>query len=81
MHKLYDAYGERVSFVVVYIREAHPEDGWVVQNNRDENIAFADPTTLGEREEAAISCAIRLKIRMPVVIDEMDDKIASAYGA
>ncbi len=67
--------------MVVYIREAHPEDGWVVSHNRDEDIQYNDPTSFEEREEVAEACAIRLKIRMPVVIDELDDRIASAYGA
>ena len=66
---------------MVYIREAHPEDGWVVSVNRDEDIAFDDPTSLDERLEAAGACALRLKIRMPVVVDDIDDAIASAYGA
>lgn len=81
LHKIWDTYQDRVDFVVVYIREAHPEDGWVITNNREEDIAFMDPTTFEEREEVAEACAIRLKIRMPVVIDEIDDTIASAYGA
>ena len=81
LHKLWETYQDRVNFVVVYIREAHPEDGWVVTPNRDEDIAFMDPTNDQEREEVATACAIRLKIRMPVVIDEIDDTIASAYGA
>ena len=81
LHKLWEQYEDQVDFAVVYIREAHPEDGWVVTPNRDEDIAFMDPTTDQQREAVAEACAIRLKIRMPVVIDELDDKIASAYGA
>ena len=71
----------RVDFLVVYIREAHPEDGWVVTSNRKEGIAFDDPTNDGERHEAAATCALRLEIRMPVVVDRLDDEIARAYGA
>ena len=66
---------------MVYIREAHPEDGWVITMNREQDIAFDDPTTDVAREEAATSCAIRLQIRMPVVVDRVDDEIARAYGA
>jgi len=29
----------------------------------------------------AATCALRLKIRMPVVVDDLDDQIARAYGA
>jgi hypothetical protein len=81
LHEMAERYAERVDFVVVYIREAHPEDGWVVTHNRTEGIAFNDPTNDEERREAAASCALGLKIRMPVVVDPIDDKIASAYGA
>ena len=31
--------------------------------------------------EVAATCAIQLKIRMPVVVDKVDDEIARAYGA
>ena len=81
MHQLWEKYGDRVDLVVVYVREAHPEDGWVVRMNREQDIKILDPTSDEERLAAATSCAIRLKIRMPVVVDEIDDKIASAYGA
>ncbi len=67
--------------MVVYIREAHPEDGWVVTMNRNEDIRLDDPTTTDERTDVAESCALRLEIKMPVVVDEIDDAVASAYGA
>lgn len=72
---------DRVMFCVVYIREAHPENGWVVTVNRDEDIRIEDPATDEERHDVAVACALRLKIRMPVVIDSVDDRIARAYGA
>jgi len=81
LHALAERYGDRVSFLVVYIREAHPEDGWVVTPNRNEGIEIMDPTNDEERHAVAATCAIRLQIRMPVVVDSVDDTIARAYGA
>jgi len=78
---MWEKYRDQVTFMVVYIREAHPEDGWVLNINRDSDIAYQDPNSNEERQEVAAACAINLKIRMPVVVDEVDDKIASAYGA
>jgi len=78
---MWERHRERVDFVVVYIREAHPEEGWVVTMNRDQGIAIHDPTTDVERDKVAATCAIRLQIRMPVVVDRVDDAIARAYGA
>ncbi len=81
LHEIWERYRDRVDFVVVYIREAHPEEGWVIQMNRDQDIAIHDPTTDEERNEVATTCAVRLQIRMPVVVDKLDDEIARAYGA
>lgn len=81
LHEIWETYRDGVGFAVVYVREAHPEDGWVITANREQDIAYMDPTIFEEREEIAEACAIRLKIRMPVVIDELDDAIADAYGA
>ena len=81
LHELWEQYRERVDFVVVYIREAHPEEGWVVTMNRDEGIRVNDPASDDARHEVAASCALRLKIRMPVVVDRVDDEVARAYGA
>lgn len=79
LHGLWERYGDRVAFCVVYIREAHPEEGWVVNANRDLGIMVNDPTTDEERREVAVACALHLDIQMPVVIDSIDDRIA--YGA
>ena len=81
LHELWERHRDELQFCVVYIREAHPEDGWVVTINRDEDIHLIDPTTDEERHDVAVACALRLEIRMPVVIDPMDDQVASAYGA
>lgn len=81
LHEIFDRHGEQVAFAVVYIREAHPEDGWVIKSNREEGIRLDDPKTDLERHKVAAECALRLRVRMPVVIDAMDDRITSAYGA
>ena len=80
LHELWEQHWDRVAFVVVYVREAHPEDGWVVTQNRDEHIEILDPTDDEQRAEAATTCALRLAIHMPVVIDGIDDAVCRAYG-
>jgi hypothetical protein len=80
LHELWERYRYRVEFLVVYIREAHPEDGWVLAANRQEAIAVRDPASDAERAEAAGACATRLAIRMPLLVDRVDDRVALAYG-
>ena len=80
LEELYDRHGDEVAFFIVYIREAHPEDGWVLEVNRDEEIALVDPVSLEERAAAASACAARLRTRIPTLLDDVDDAVASAYG-
>ena len=80
LEELYDRHGSQIAFFIVYIREAHPEDGWVLTDNRRDGIAVADPTSLEERADAAEACVLRLRTRIPVLLDDVDDAVALAYG-
>ena len=53
----------------------------MITPNRDAGIVVNDPSTTAERLDVAATCAIDLKIRIPVVVDEVSDDIARAYGA
>lgn len=67
-------------FLVVYIREAHPEEGWILPENRRSGIAVHEPVTDDERREVASTCAANLEMTMLTVIDRVDNAVASAYG-
>ena len=75
-----ERYAGRVAFFVVYIKEAHPEDGWVLATNREQEIAVVDPASEKERTALAGTCAVQLEIRMPVLIDGIDNETARKYG-
>ncbi len=66
---------------MVYIAEIHPTDGWQVTDNVTDGVTVVQPITIGERLGNATACALNLSIEMPVVIDEMDNVVANAYGA
>ena len=80
LEELCDRHGDDVSFFIVYIREAHPEDGWVLADNRRDQIVVVDPVSLDERAETAGACGLRLATRIPILLDDVDDAVASAYG-
>ena len=81
LHELWREYGDRIAFFVVYIKEAHPDDGWIFPSNVEEGIHIYDPASDEERGEVAHTCAVNLQIEMPVLIDGFDNPVASAYGA
>jgi len=77
---MYAAYKDKVEFRVVYIREAHPTDGWQVQQNIKEKILYADPKTLAEREKVAKEFAAMFKVSLPICVDTLDDQVEKAYA-
>jgi len=80
LEELQRRYGGDVAFFVVYIKEAHPEDGWVLDRNRRAGVSIEDPTSDQERTGVADACALRMRLNLPVLIDRMDNAVASAYG-
>lgn len=80
LSRLYEAYGDRIAFFVVYIREAHPEDGWVLASNREAGVAISDPQSTGERQSVAQTCATLHSLAMPVLVDGVGDEVTRLYG-
>ena len=80
LEELHSQYRDEVAFFVVYIKEAHPEDGWVLGRNRRADVSVQDPTTNQERGDVAQTCLVRMRIGIPVLIDGIDNAAASAYG-
>ncbi len=70
-----------MAFYVVYIEEAHPTDGWEMPSNFKENILIASAKTFLERDHAAETCVVKLGIRIPALVDDMQDTTERAYTA
>ena len=79
LNELYATYKDQVQFYIVYIREAHPADGWQVPSNLIEGIVYAEPTTDEERTEVASACQIRLDLHMPMLVDPIDNDVDEKY--
>jgi hypothetical protein len=77
---LHRRYGDQAEFVAVYVREAHPTDGWRMSSNDDVGISLEQPRELLERAAAAQSCSTALEMNMPLLVDEMDDRVGHAYS-
>lgn len=77
LRDLYGRYSDSVQFLVIYIREAHPVDGWDVGG---ENRIY-DPKTIEERRKVAGTCEVALQYGIRTYVDEMDDAVMIAYAA
>lgn len=78
---MYEEYQNRVAFYVVYIQEAHPTDLWQLPANVKDGVLFASPRSHEERTAVAAACVRRLNIRIPALLDGMEDRTERAYTA
>jgi thiol-disulfide isomerase/thioredoxin len=77
---VYERHKGQAAFIMVYVREAHPTDGWKMESNTRLGVAVKQPTTTAERVEACELFRKKLKPGMPVLVDEISDPVGNAYS-
>ncbi len=75
---MYASYNDQIKFLIVYIREAHPE---MLKEGNKTGIVGRQPETLDERLILATECVAKYKFTIPMVIDGMEGKVNSDYQA
>jgi type I thyroxine 5'-deiodinase len=63
----------------VYIQEAHPVDLWQVSSNVKDGVLLDSPQTSEERAGDAEMCVVRLAIKLPSLVDGIDNRVERAY--
>lgn len=91
LRDLFQRYHDEVQFLMIYIREAHPCDGWwlgsglpglVLRLLRSKALTdIEDPKSLPERRAVASQCEATLQYGVRTYVDEMDDRVSRAYAA
>lgn len=89
--ELYEQYHDRVQFLMIYIREAHPKDGWwlgggvagvyLKATKSKAATDIYDPKTIEERRMVAGRCEVALQYGIQTYVDKMDDTVSKAYAA
>jgi Iodothyronine deiodinase len=69
-----------VEFIAIYVREAHPTDGWRMSSNDEAGISIKQPDDQAERVSVAQRCCTALKMSVPLLVDELDDRVGHAYS-
>jgi tetratricopeptide (TPR) repeat protein len=85
LKRIAEQYRDRVDFRLVYIREAHAEDGseaqWQSTINAREGISLSPARNLAEKREHADLCVRKLNLPWAAVVDGMDGGAETAYQA
>lgn len=80
LEKLHERYKDRAKFFLVYVREAHPSDGWWMTSNERVGIKLAQPQSNEERRDVAQTCQKHLKLDIPFLVDTIDDAAGATYS-
>ena len=78
---MYQKYKDQAGFLLVYILEAHPADGWQLDSNEEDDVIFNRATSWSKRKSVASKCATKLNLSMPVAVDAMDNTVDKLYAA
>lgn len=65
--------------MVVYVREAHPVGDFPIGANKKDGVIYTAPQTYEQRKEIAKACEVGLSLKIPIIVDKMDDAVERAY--
>jgi thiol-disulfide isomerase/thioredoxin len=71
---------DHATFVMVYVREAHPTDGWKMAQNTRMGVSAKQPTTYAERVEVCDQFRKLLKPGLTLAVDDITDPAGTAYS-
>ena len=81
MSKVYQQYRDRVDFLTIYVKEAHPTDEWQMPDNEDEGVCYLQPRTSAERVAIANDFVKRFHYDIPLLVDAIENPANALYAA
>jgi hypothetical protein len=79
-NQIYSELNSKLEFLLVYISEAHPEDGWQIDINRTQDVVYTQPVSLNDRAAIARDCITKRNIQMPTALDDIDNTMGERYS-
>ena len=81
MERLYQDYKDAAEFLLIYIREAHPDSVlFVEKDGREELTQVTQTDSLLARISTAQTCSASLHLSIPTLVDKEDNAVNAAYA-
>lgn len=74
-------YAGVAEFAYVYIKEAHPEDEWQMDDNVEDKILYTQPTTFEERLKVARAFVDEMGVESRTLVDDIRNTANACYAA
>jgi hypothetical protein len=77
---MHEQYRDRVEFLTVYIKEAHPEDEWQMDANEEQDVCYPQPKTTAQRVAIAKDFVARFDYPLPLLVDPIENPADALYA-
>ena len=77
---MHDTYGDRVDFLTIYIKEAHPLDEWQMESNEKDSVCYPQPRSLDDRVRIAADFVKRFDYGIPMAVDPIENPADHVYA-
>ena len=81
LNEAYEKFGAKMDFYCIYVREAHPSDGWEMFENIDTGISEKAPTNMEQRADVAKVCSLNVAMGFPMLLGDFENEVELAYAA
>ncbi len=81
IEELQKKYSDTVNFVIVYIKEAHPDDEWQMEVNEESGVIYSQPKSTEERRELARAFIDQMDVETETLLDDIDNTARACYAA
>jgi Iodothyronine deiodinase len=81
IRKIRSEFSGKAEFLMVYIKEAHPEDEWQMDSNVEGNVVFEQPKTFEARLDLAKTFVDRMDVDTPTLVDDIRNTAMACYAA
>jgi len=81
IEELQEKYSDIANFVIVYIKEAHPDDEWQMESNEESGVIYSQPKSTEERRELARAFIDQMDVQTETLLDDIDNTAMACYAA
>src|SRR5262249_44614926 len=81
LNEMAKQYADRADFLTVYIKEAHAQDEWRMDQNDKENICYPQPKTTDARRAIPADFVERFHYATPLLVDPIRNGGLTKYAA
>jgi hypothetical protein len=81
IEELQKKYSDIANFVIVYIKEAHPDDEWQMESNEESGVIYSQPKSTEERRELARAFIDQMDVQTETLLDDIDNTAMACYAA